>query len=70
MSTPYKRSREASMRIAPLQVRRTTWLIKLTRNKIKKITNKILAMPAAATATPANPKKPAIIAITRKTSAQ
>jgi hypothetical protein len=36
-----------------------------TTNRIKKITNRILAMPTAADTIPKNPKIPAIIAIIR-----
>jgi len=41
-----------------------------TRNKIKKITNSILAIPAAATATPVKPSIPAIKAIIKNSKAQ
>jgi len=41
-----------------------------TTNRMRKITNNIFAILAEATATPPKPKKPAAIAMIRKTAAQ
>ena len=44
--------------------------ISVNKNKTRKIKNKILAIEAASTAIPVNPKNAAIIAIIKKVAAQ
>lgn len=44
--------------------------VSVNKNKTRKIKNKILAIEAASTAIPVNPKNAAIIAIIKKVAAQ
>src|SRR6185437_7616633 len=49
---------------------RATFITSDARNNTRKMKNRIFAIPAAATAMPANPKIPATIAMRRKQSVQ
>jgi hypothetical protein len=54
----------------PVRPRRVSPVIKVMMNTTRKIKNRSFAIPAAATATPPNPKIAAMIATIRNTSAQ
>ena len=54
----------------PVRPRRVSPVIRVIRNTTRKMKNRSFAIPAAATATPPNPKIAAIIATIRNTNAQ